>query len=160
MKQVTGNLFDYATSHWLVITTNLGWNKRGENVMGAGLALQAKTRYPDLPRLYGEFCQHRRVQLAFFPQYRLIMFPTKTLNPDEPHLSWKQNSSLGLIEQCLPELQRFAENPPDAPAPIMVPLLGCSNGGLDPKVVVPLMERYLVSDKFTLIRPGSTTVDY
>src|SRR5574338_386984 len=120
MKEISGNIFDYLDSHWLVITTNQGWKLNGDNVMGAGLAKYVKDNFPELPSRYGLFCRQYpgepRLAPYVFPDpkngklRRLIMFPTKTLNPSAPHLSWKQPSSLDLIEACLPLLAELGQS--------------------------------------------------
>ena len=48
---VEGDIWEHHNdgSRYIVIPTNIGWKTNGHNVMGAGLALQAKTRYPSSP---------------------------------------------------------------------------------------------------------------
>lgn len=50
MKEAQGDLWTLP-AEFRCITTNGIWSKNtGEAVMGAGVALDAKRRYPDLPR--------------------------------------------------------------------------------------------------------------
>ncbi len=157
MQTVVGNIWGYVDSHWIVIPTNIGWDKDGNNVMGRGLAKDASERYPDLAAFYGAHCLLNRDNpilcfytvnpITWLTTYKgLIMFPTKSL-ASSPHLSWRNKSDINIIEIGLQQLAHFNQ------MPIAVPLLGCGNGGLQPDVVVPLIERYLVSDNFLLVRP-------
>ena len=45
MKEVTGNIWDYPADI-VCITTNGSTTRNGSAVMGKGIALQAKERYP------------------------------------------------------------------------------------------------------------------
>jgi hypothetical protein len=168
-------------SPWIVITTNVGWTKgTGDAVMGRGLAFLAARWIPALPRLYGWWCRtngskpmhvaaiDNASRLVGF-QRNLILLPTKALNRAAPHLSWQARSSLPLIEAGLVYLAEIvkpgggavgivhnhvaddAKLPPHG-LPIWVPPLGCRNGGLDEADVLPLMEKYLTDERFTLLR--------
>src|SRR3954466_10328708 len=104
MNIVSGNIWNYLSTHWITVTTNEGWNSKGDNIMGAGLAKQAAQRYPDLPKLYGKFLREHPGERTYFTYmsqwlepHRLIMYPTKALNPNAPHLSWRSKSSVELI---------------------------------------------------------------
>lgn len=156
MKEIVGDIFNYVDTHWIVITTNEGWRTNGDNVMGAGLARYIRDNHPHLATEYGKFCREYpgqgKITSYEFPfkdsVRRFIMLPTKKLSPATPHLSWKAMSDLSLIEGCLAQLAEFGKT---ATVPVMVPLLGCSNGGLRYDQVAPLMRKYLVDDIFTLI---------
>lgn len=54
MIEVKGNLWDIPAD-WRGITTNGTINKAGEIVMGKGCALEAKRRYPGLPRAIASY---------------------------------------------------------------------------------------------------------
>ena len=69
---------------WVGIPTNIGWTKNGYNVMGAGLAFQAKEKYPDLPFQYGRILRNHYeknsgILVVEIPEYKLLMLPTKPL---------------------------------------------------------------------------------
>jgi len=139
---------------YTLVTTNLGWKSNGENVMGAGCALEAATRFPGLPAWYGTICQQIAAS-KFSPDSRQLIpvaphnvvpakgwlgcFPTKPLDRKNPALSWKGKSTLDQIEQscialkeCLQRWQR----------PVYMPMPGCGNGGLSPREVRPLLLKY------------------
>ena len=53
MQLTKGNVFEHLDLDYICITTNSILNKNGELVMGAGVALEAKQRFPELPKVYG-----------------------------------------------------------------------------------------------------------
>lgn len=107
-------------------------------VMGAGLALEFKLRYPTMYADYLGRCQKNEVRLGEPYLYRddavvVLNFPTKA--------NWKYPSKLPWIESGL---AHFAKQAADYSIKrIAFPLLGCSKGGLSWDEVKPLMERYL-----------------
>jgi hypothetical protein len=147
------NIWNFAG--WRVIPTNLGWRKNGSNVMGRGLAAQAAARYPSLSQQYGEECRRLASQnedgLSPYHEYQLIMFPVKPLVSAQPHMSWNQSASYGLIEANLQRLQEMLMLKDHSR--IAVPLVGCGNGNLEPKRVKPLMYEAL-DDRFMLYIPA------
>jgi O-acetyl-ADP-ribose deacetylase (regulator of RNase III) len=132
-----GDLFD-AHEQTIVNTVNC------YGVMGKGIALEFKKRYPAMFRDYVERCSlpdgsPRKVAVGRLYVYeeagRLILnFPTKK--------HWRFPSRSEYIEQGL---AHFRENYHAwGVASIAFPRLGCENGGLDWETQVkPLMERYL-----------------
>lgn len=152
MKEVVSDIWAFRKTHWICITTNAGWKVNGDNVMGAGLAKQASSRFPMLARRYGAFCRMNPGAAKLYPyksyENWLIMYPTKALNPDVPHLSWRSKSSIELIEKCAVELVEFAKT---SERPIAVPALGCRNGGLNVHDVLDVLYKYLHGDQFTFV---------
>jgi hypothetical protein len=158
MQYATGNIWDYYDrGFWAVIPTNHGWNSKGYNVMGRGLAKQAADKFPDLPRQYG--ASNRRdaraqaLMVFIIADMRLIMFPTKALNLAAPHLSWKADSTLPMIEACSRYLREWiilrttdsslrAIGGEHVDAPVAIPLVGCGEGRLNRTDVLPILERY------------------
>ena len=150
-----GNIWDHhAEGGWIVITTNIGWKSDGSNPMGAGIAKTAANKYPELPIWYGKKCRKFGADTAVLPYKpgKLFMFPTKPL-AEQPWLSWKQDASLELIRQSTEQLVLWLEilqrEGLKFIKPIGVPMVGCQNGNLNPKQVIPILEKYL-SDKFVL----------
>ena len=156
MNVVHGNLWNYLDTHWVVIPTNLGWRQNGENVMGAGVAKVIKDSHPDVAKWYGQHCMDSRGRPSIveyqFPyggvQRRLIMFPTKPLNTDLPHLSWRSPASPLLIEHCAGELASFTAS---TDVPIAMPLVGGGLGMLPRESVMAILDRHLTSDRITLV---------
>jgi hypothetical protein len=144
----TGNIWDHhAEGGWIVIATNIGWCKSGDAVMGAGIAKAAADKYPDLPAWYGQKCRKYQADTAVLPYKpgKLFLFPTKPL-ADQPWMSWKQDASLDLIRQSTTQLALWLEilqRDGKFIKPVGVPLVGCQNGNLKPKQVVPILQKYL-----------------
>lgn len=166
MQTLNGNIWRLMRPpDWLVITTNVGWRKHtGEGIFGAGLAKQALTRDARLPHLWGEHCREHAEKTGLLvvpwePRAEasgLILFPTKALDPTAPWTSWWRQSSIPLIKAGLSALPRLRDSVSLAPdARVLVPLVGCRNGGLRPEVIEPLIEKHLAADPlFWLVKPA------
>lgn len=130
--------------HFIVIPTNGSVKKNGENVMGAGLALQAKNMFPELPTLLG--CAINRFGNACIcvDKLRIIAFPTKR--------KWRENSSFQLIEKSCAELVRIVKAN-KIPTPVYIPKVGCGHGNLDWKFVEPILDKIL-DDRFVIVSKG------
>lgn len=170
MQSTQGDIWSVSTpKDVIVIPTNIGWTSSGENVMGRGLALDAKRRWPHLPRFYGEHCREEAslgrevgpliLDMGACAGKRmwcrgLILFPVKPLNTAKPYLSWRQDADLQLIERGLPSLAGVVSMGIGwlEEALILVPSLGCGNGNLAEDAVVPLMEKHLTSNHFVHVR--------
>ena len=126
-------------------------------VMGKGLALQFKQRFPGYFAAYAEACAAGEVQLGRVHVARLdrcfISFPTKR--------HFRSRSRLQDIEAGLDDLARVIEV--SGIRSVAVPALGCGLGGLDWNEVEPLIEEKLGPLHATVVvyppdkekRPGS-----
>lgn len=128
----------------IVVPTNAGWKKTGENVMGAGIALEMSKLIPDLPLQYGVHCQNKTPRIHLV-QHRIICVPSKPLNPKAPHLSWQQDADPKTVKESLEWLENNADTFPDL---VYVPIIGAGNGRLDKELVKDLMTRTLKNEKF------------
>lgn len=109
-----------------------------KGVMGKGLALSCKKRFPAMYEEYRAIClrgefRPGKLHLWKHPHQWILNFPTK----DE----WWDNSQLSWIESGLENLARNYQAM--GITSINVPPLGCANGGLKFDDVRPLIERYL-----------------
>lgn len=134
------------TTDWIVIPVNLCRKGNGEAVMGAGLALWAKQRYPELPMVYGnQLYAHgigatiprerfNPMLLGVVPKRRVILFPTKR--------DWSQGADLDLIRAGAHYLvQAGVSLQATQPGRVLIPRLGCGLGGLDwHKDVKPVLD--------------------
>ncbi|MAP95465.1 MAG: Appr-1-p processing protein [Ponticaulis sp.] len=134
----SGNMFDEPVEA-LVNTVNC------VGVMGKGVALEFKNRWPDNFRAYKKLCDAKQLNPGqmfvydthelFFttgPRY-LVNFPTKA--------HWRSKSKLSYIEDGLENLvDVLREYQIES---IAMPPLGCGNGGLDWAEVKPLIEAKL-----------------
>ena len=127
-----GNIFN-SDAQTLVNTINCA------GVMGKGLALEFKNRYPAMFDKYKSFCDKGVFKPGVLWIYKaddgkwILNFPTK--------VDWKDPSQMSYIEEGL---KKFAEIWKDKGiTSVAFPLLGCGEGGLDPDEIIPLIEKYL-----------------
>ena len=145
----------HAEGAWLVIPTNCFVKLNGANVMGAGVAKQARRRFADLEAVYGntllakirpgrpvgEPVQHNDLASA---ERLVVAYSAKRLVCAPVKLNWWLAADLTLIERCLRELVDLATAYPQMR--LAVPRLGCGNGGRDwESEVRPLAEQALVA---------------
>lgn len=133
-KALIGNLFE-SRAQTLVNTVNC------VGIMGKGVALEFKNRFPAMFEDYAARCGRKQVHLGepypfHDPSGRLIVnFPTKD--------HWRSPSRLADIERGLDYfIQHYAEWGVTSAA---IPPLGCGNGGLEWSEVGPLIYRKLHS---------------
>lgn len=109
-------------------------------VMGKGLALSFKQKYPDMFNSYRTACEKKqltigKLMLWYAPDHWILLFPTKE--------NWRNPSKLEYIEKGLVKFeQTYAEKNITS---IAFPKLGCGNGELNWDDVRPLMEKHLKS---------------
>lgn len=150
MRESFGDIWELAGSKPLPIvcvTTNLQVSNTGRAIMGAGIALEAREKFPGLDKVYGRNLAKNRS--AFFMgawsdeyglKYTLIMFPTKD--------HWRDNSIPKLIVQSAIDLTVMV----DALGlqDIHLPRPGCGMGGLKWENVKPLLDE-IMDDRFIAV---------
>lgn len=148
MREIMGNLFDYAgPGSVLIIPTNGNVTAYGKAVMGKGVALQAKQRWPKLPGDLGKALKRDGNRIAHFGYQsengfeRVITFPTKE--------NWPDNSTLALIEKNASALANYCAGI-GKDLSFYLPRLGCGEGGLQWEAVQPLLARWL-DDRFVVV---------
>lgn len=140
MLEVKGNIWDYYDKgNWIVITTNGTVKANGEAVMGRGVALQAKTRFPDLPNIIGKYLSILG-NIPIVYGGRLYTLPVKH--------NWYERADISLIEESCRRLVVMANLVPADKIYMVRP--GCGNGGLDWENVKPILEKYL-DDRFIVV---------
>lgn len=107
-------------------------------VMGAGIALEFKLRYPEMFLNYEELCKSGeykvgRPKLSKLDDIEILNFPTKN--------HWRAPSKLEWIEEGLKYFSQYYKKANIKS--IAFPKLGTSNGGLKWEIVKLLMEKYL-----------------
>jgi hypothetical protein len=138
MRELEGDIWNFwREGNWIVIPTNGSVTKRGLCVMGRGLALQAKHKFPMLPNLLGTGIKSIGNVVIAFPKFRLFSFPVKR--------DWWEKARLTLVEKSA---QSLGEINIKVPFPIYLPKVGCGNGGLQWCDVKPVLEKYLVETIF------------
>ncbi|MCR8714825.1 macro domain-containing protein [Stenotrophomonas indicatrix] len=112
-------------------------------VMGAGVALAFKKKFPLMFESYRAACKAGLVRPGC-PQLwvredmisgrlEIVNFPTKD--------HWRNSSEYSYIEDGLAWLSRFLDNRPGKL--VTLPALGCGNGGLDWTIVRSMIDRHL-----------------
>ena len=158
MQEIKGDIWELAKGEVIVITTN-GMVKTTratscdrnlqEAIMGKGIALQAKQKYPILPNLLGECLLRFGNQLYQFStitdDYKsVITFPTKE--------DWKDKSLIELIVKSTKELVQVV-NYHSTYNKVYLPQVGCGNGRLNWKTVKATIEP-LLDDRFIVCSLG------
>ncbi len=128
MQVKLGNLFE-SHAHTLVNTVNC------VGVMGKGIALDFKNKYPDMFKEYVQLCNAGQVKPGT-PYYYSDLFGTSIINfPTKDN--WRSPSKLSYISNGL---EWFRNNYQKyGITSIAFPPLGCGNGGLSWETVGPLM---------------------
>jgi O-acetyl-ADP-ribose deacetylase (regulator of RNase III) len=127
-------------------------------VMGKGIALQFKNKWPANYEAYRSACNRGEVVLGkmFVVDCGALVKPNFIVNfPTKGH--WKERSKISSIEAGLLDLAKVIEK--YRIASIAIPPLGCGNGGLDWADVCPLIMRAFASlpDVIAYVyEPGST----
>lgn len=143
MKEITGNIWDlWEQGNWIVIPTNGSVNSKGECIMGRGLALEAKTRLPKLPKMLGSWRVVHGLYVEVVTTYHIISFPVKFL--------WSMKAEPLLIATSCRQLSYYINVPGTLSPPIYLPRVGCGNGHLDWGDVRPILEQTL-DDRFIVV---------
>jgi O-acetyl-ADP-ribose deacetylase (regulator of RNase III)/uncharacterized protein YwgA len=137
IKRTTGDLLK-ADAEALVNTVNC------VGVMGRGVALQFKKKFPKNYAQYKKACDAQEVTIG-----KMLIFPLGTLSnprfiinfPTKEH--WRGHSQLSYIEDGLEAL--VAEVKAHDIRSVAIPPLGCGLGGLEWNEVRPLIERAFTS---------------
>ena len=119
-------------------------------IMGRGLALQFKNKFPQNLKEYQLACTNKEVQLGkmFVHQTGQLINPKYIINfPTKGH--WKQNSKIEDISNGLDDLITIIEK--YSIKSIAIPPLGSGLGGLDWKMVKKLIEEKLKNINCTVI---------
>lgn len=144
MLYKTGDIWSMAPGFVVIPTNTVTRKGDGTAVMGAGLALDAAKRHPELPKKLGDHIL--RWDCRPFVYQNIICIPTK--------YNWNQPSRLDLIASGCRELVLLADvfkalGNNDL---ILLPKLGCGLGGLNwERQVRPVMDALLESERFILV---------
>lgn len=131
----SGNLLE-ADVEALVNTVNT------VGVMGKGVALMFKERFPGNYRLYKSACEAKQVQTGkmFVTEVKELQGPRWVINfPTKQH--WKAPSKMIWVEDGLQDLRRFLIE--HNVKSVAIPPLGAGNGGLEWAQVKPRIESAL-----------------
>ena len=131
IKKIKGNIFN-TSCQVLVNTVNC------IGVMGKGMALECKLRFPEMFIQYKDSCDKKLFKPGYLQLYRnsqpwILNFPTK--------IHWKDPSKIEYLEKGLKKFQDEYLN--KNISSIAFPLLGASLGGLSEEIVYETMTKYL-----------------
>ena len=131
IKKIKGNIFN-TKCQTLVNTVNC------IGVMGKGMALECKLRFPEMFIKYKDCCDKKLFKPGYLQIYKnskpwILNFPTK--------IHWKDPSKIEYLEEGLKKFQDeyLSKNI----SSIAFPLLGASLGGLSEELVYETMTKYL-----------------
>lgn len=130
---VEGNLFD-SKAQTIVNPVNC------VGVMGKGIALEFKKRYPLMYEEYKEHCKNNLISIGKLWLYKkespwILNFPTK--------LDWRNESKIVYLQQGLVKfLDTYRRK---GITSISFPLLGTGNGGLPKNQVIYGMKKHLIN---------------
>jgi O-acetyl-ADP-ribose deacetylase (regulator of RNase III) len=130
IEERQGSIFD-APVRALVNPVNV------QGIMGKGLALEFRQRFPAAYESYRQACARKELKPGLLHDFwledgrRIIHFPTKTL--------WRSPSKMAYIEAGLPALVEWTRM--NAIDSIAIPALGCGLGGLSWHIVKQRIEQ-------------------
>jgi O-acetyl-ADP-ribose deacetylase (regulator of RNase III) len=145
-----GDLFRSNAQTWVNTINTVG-------IMGKGVALEFKKRFPEMYDDYVERCRQRKVRLGQPYLYRRASTPWVLNFPTKDH--WRSVSKVADIVAGLEYLERHYQE--WGVTSLAVPPLGCGNGGLDWRVVGPLLHRHFSRFEIPieLFAPAGTPVE-
>jgi len=132
----------HAAGCWVLIPTNCCRKADGTAVMGAGLALSAAQRFPDLSARYGAALAAGSTHVAI-ANHRLLLSPTKN--------DWRKPSTMALVVAALDAVAGWCGANPGQRVAVAAP--GCGRGGLAWAPVRAAAVAALNGSSVTLIPP-------
>jgi len=148
---VIGDFFDYKADIRINTVNCVG-------VMGAGVALEFKNRYPDMFKEYVNVCKNNDIYPGkphvweaydLFSRCTIINLPTK--------IHWKNPSEYEYIEKDLVWLRNFLKEKNEEVV-VTLPALGCGHGGLNWGIVKSMICNYLndINAKILVFEPSAS----
>ena len=133
INYVRGNIFD-SPAECIVNPVNC------QGVMGKGLALQFKNRYPKMFQDYRKTCASGELYIGSIHSFKedgkiIVNFPTK--------IEWRNKSKIEFIDAGMKALVSFLKEK-DIKS-VAIPPLGCGLGGLKWEEVQTCIEKYFVN---------------
>jgi len=113
-KYMKGEMFDSPGVH--IVTANSFISEEGTLVMSMGAGLSLKTRYPDLPKVFGtmikDYCGHQgRYGLILYGRYGIIQTRTDMSGKMDPELIKYGLKILFSIAEGNPDLTYHVNHP-------------------------------------------------
>ena len=108
-------------------------------VMGKGIALEFKNRFPEMYKDYLGRCERKQILLGEPYLFKSIIQPQIINFPTKDH--WKSLSRIEDIERGLGYLLTHYKE--WGVTSLAIPALGCGNGGLEWSIIEPLICKYV-----------------
>ncbi|CAM3069038.1 macro domain-containing protein [Paenibacillus sediminis] len=154
LEFVTGDFFDYKADIRVNTVNCVG-------VMGAGVALAFKNKYPQMFNDYALACKNKKVapgkphvwiESDLLTTSTIINFPTK--------VHWKNPSEYEYIEKGLIWFRDFLVE--HKGATVTLPALGCGHGGLNWDIVKDMISKFLgdLDAKIFVFNPTSSVENH
>jgi len=149
---VTGDFFDYDADIRINTVNCVG-------VMGAGVALEFKKKYPEMFKEYVKVCKKKEIapgkpyvweESDLFSRCVIVNLPTK--------IHWRNSSEYEYIELDLIWLHDFLDVEDKKNAIVTLPALGCGHGGLNWNIVKGMICHHLkeIDAKILVFEPSSS----
>jgi O-acetyl-ADP-ribose deacetylase (regulator of RNase III)/uncharacterized protein YwgA len=132
IKVLIGDLFESEAQTWVNTVNCVG-------VMGKGIALEFKKRFPDMFKDYQARCERGEVQLGRPYLYKRTVLPWILNFPTKHH--WRDVTNLQAIVNGLEYLKEHYRQ--WGITSLAVPPLGCGQGQLEWRIVGPTLYRHL-----------------
>ena len=132
VKVLTGSLFE-SSAQTIVNTVNC------VGVMGKGIALEFKNRFPDMFADYVARCEVKQVKLGVPYLYRRLLTPWIINFPTKDH--WRSVATVKDIVRGMEYLEAHYKE--WEITSLALPPLGCGQGQLEWRIVGPTLYRYL-----------------
>lgn len=131
LRIISGNIFT-SSCQTIVNTVNC------VGIMGAGIALECRLRYPAMYQQYADLCKEKKIDIGTLWIYKaterwILNFPTKQ--------NWKYPTKEEYLHAGLKKFMGTYEA--RGVESIAFPVLGAQNGGLDAARSIEIMESYL-----------------
>lgn len=140
MREDVGDLWTYPAQYRAILTN--GVVTGAGLVMGAGVALQAKQRFPHLPQALGRMVKLHGNRPFVLETEGIISFPTKH--------DWRKKSDIDLIRKSAVKMVDLVDRL--RARSVALPRPGCGLGNLDwedvKKVLAPILD-----DRFVVLTP-------
>lgn len=140
IKYLEGDIFE-STAQCLVNPVNC------VGVMGKGLALEFKRRYPDVHQFYVDACKDGEISPGCIAVYALKKRPDRMICLFPTKYHWRDKSTVLMVDKAFQSFVHYA--PQIKIKTVAFPKVGCGLGGLNfEHQVRPLFEKYFSDDTF------------
>ena len=148
MREIIGDIWSFHDKNeWVAITTNGSVKKNGECVMGRGVALEAKSKSPNIERELGAHILKHGNVCFWMPFRKIVTLPVKH--------QWFEKADIDLIiDSCKRLVEVHWSEWAEEGSLLYLVRPGCGNGQLRWEDVRPKLEKIL-DDRFVIVEKNS-----